>query len=121
MIITLPKDIIEIKMRSYRIGIKAFRFRQQLNKLTVPQDIRKTFEGSGVDMFVSPSEKCLYLTFVNKQKAQFKVNPANGQISCKDLFVWIRNAQVPVFDNYLYDDYQVDTKNKIVKLNLVRK
>lgn len=120
MIITLPKDIEEIKI-SRKVGVKAFRLSRSNGRLTVPREIIGIFKNLGVDMFVSKSEKSLYLTFVPKNQSQFKISQANGQISCRKLFEWLSYAEVPVFDDYLYGEYQIDTKNKIVKLNLVRK
>lgn len=121
MIITLPKDVVEIKRTFKKSGIKAFRFAKDFNRLTCPREIITLFSNLGADMFVSKIEKTLYLSFGPKEKTQFKINPRNGQMACKDLFTWISYAEVPVFDDYMYDDYQIDTKNKIVKVKLVRK
>lgn len=92
-----------------------------MNRLIVPKEVRETFPDQGIDMFVSKSEKSLYLTFAPRTKTQFGMNYRNGYVGCKALFEWFTNTEVPVFDDYHYENYQIDKKNKIVKVKLVRK
>ena len=120
MIITLPKDIIKITRASKKDRIKAFRFNASRNRAIVPHDVVDMFKGLGIDMFVSPKERCLYLSFGSSGQTQFSVNPKNGYVGCKKLFEWARNAEAPMFEDYLYEDYQIDRKNKIVRVNLER-
>lgn len=120
MIITLPKDIIAITPSRSKKKINAFRFNSQHHRATLPNDVVESFSKLGVDMFVSPKEKCLYLTFGKREKCQFHFHPRTGYLSCKKLFEWAVNAESPIFDNYLYTDYEIDKRNKIVKLKLER-
>ena len=120
MIITLPKDVIEITRGRSKDAMKAFRFSYNINRMVIPQEIRDFFPNCGLDLFVSPKEKSLYISFGSKEKTQFSVNRRNGYVGCKKLFEWAANAETPIFEDYHYDDYQIDRKNKIVKLNLER-
>lgn len=121
MIITLPKDVIEIKRGKAKDAMRAFRFVPLLNRMIIPQEVRDLFPRLGVDLFVSPKEKNLYITFGAKDETQFAFNKRNGYVGCKKLFEWLANAETPIFDDYQYEDYQVDRRNKIVKLSLERK
>lgn len=89
--------------------------------MIVPQEVRNSFPDCGLDLFISPKEKTLYIAFVPKEKAQFQVNGRNGYVGCKKVFEWAANAETPIFDNYEYSNYQIDKKNNIVKLELKRK
>lgn len=121
MIITLPKDVIQLKTLRAKAPLKSFRFFRELHRMVIPRDVREVFYGLGLDMFVSKSEKSLYISFGPQKKTQFSVNPRNGYVSCKALFEWIANTEMPVFDNYEYKDYQVDKENRMVKIKLERK
>ena len=121
MIIALPKDIIKVPTGKGKGNLQAFRFNSKINRAVVPHEIINCFPNMGVDMFISPGEKCLYLSFGKKEKTQFGVNPRNGYVGCKNLFQWAKNAETPIFDDYHYDNYQIDKKNKIVRVKLERK
>lgn len=121
MIIALPKDIVQIHTGKSKSGVKAFRFKPDLFRMIIPSEIVAMFPGLGIDLFVSPGEKCLYLSFNTKNLTQFQVNSRNGYVGCKKLFEWAVNAETPIFDNYRYDNYQIDRKNRIVKVKLERK
>lgn len=121
MQLSLPKDAIRLLQSRSRSAAKCFRFKTERWRVTIPYDIVRTFPDMGVDMFVSPKEQCLYLSFGKKDDTQFRVNQKNGYTNCKKLYEWAANAEVPIHDDYVYDDYIVDKKNKLVRLNLKRK
>ena len=121
MIITLPKDVMKLETSRAKPALKSFRFCRQHHRLIVPKEIREMFTGLGLDMYVSKAEKSLYILFGDKKKTQFGMNEQNGYIGCKALFDWFSNTEVPVFDNYQYENYQIDKKNKRVRVKLVRK
>lgn len=120
MELKLPKDAIYLS--HYRgMTLKAFRFNSDVRRAVLPKELIETFPNMGVDMFVSPGEKCLYLTFGPKEKTQFRINKKSGYVVCKKLFEWSANANVPIHNDYRYTNYAVDKKNKIVKLDLTRR
>lgn len=121
MRITLPKDVIRMTPKRLPKGAASFRFYRDHSRMVVPMEIRDTFPGMGVDMFVSKSENSLYLTFGPKEKTQFSINKRNGYVGCKCLFDWFSNAGVTVMDKEEYEKYDIDKKEKIVRLKLVRK
>lgn len=121
MIITLPKDIIQVRRMHSKKKINAFIFSSKNRRIFVPWEVRDAFPNLGCDMFVSPKEKSLYLTFGKREETQFRVNQRNGYVGCVQLFEWFRNANVAVFEDYQYSDYQIDKKNKIVKVKIERK
>lgn len=120
MFLKLPKDAMKLCHSRAKEPKKSFRFNSQHKRASVPTEILNTFTGLGCDMFVSPGEKCLYMTFGKREDTLFGLNNKNGYICCKKLFEWAANAEVPIFDNYEYKDYVIDRKNKIVKLKLER-
>lgn len=121
MIIALPKDLIKIE-KTRKSHKKRFSFNRKTNRMTIPREILDIFSSKvyGVDIWVSKKEKCAYLKFVKKEDAYFSFNNANGYVVSKDLFNWFQNQEIPIFDDYDYIDYQIDKKNKIVKVNLER-
>lgn len=119
--IKLPKDLIQVHRQRGSRPNTYFKISKSKKRVTVPKHIIEMFPKLGVDMYVSPEEKCLYLLFVPRDKSQFVINVHNGLIGCTDLFKWLNNVNLPVFEDYQYSEYEIDTKNKIVKLNLVRK
>lgn len=120
MIITLPKDLLKITCGKCKNAMKAFRFNSSLNRMIIPQEVRESFPNLGVDLFVSPKEKSLYIAFEKRDKTQFQVNQRNGYVGCKKLFEWAVNAETPIFDDYLYTDYQIDKRSKLIKVKLER-
>lgn len=120
MKITLPKDVVKMAPQRSPKKIDAFRFSRQAKRMIVPIEVREIFPGMGVDMYVSKSENSLYMTFGPKGKTQFLVSSKNGYVGCACLFTWFTNAGVSVLDRELYPIYDIDRKNKIVKLKLVR-
>ena len=75
----------------------------------------------GIDIWVSKKEQSAFLKFVPKEKAYYSYNNANGYIACSDLFRWLQQQDIAIHDDYDYQDYQVDQKNKVVQVKLVRK
>lgn len=122
MIITLPKDLVQIE-KTHKSYKKRFGFNRENNRMIMPRDLINLFDSTtyGVDIWVSRKEKSVYLKFVPKDKAYFSFSNSNGYVGCADLFRWLSDQEVPVFDDYEYTDYQIDKKNKIVKVNLERK
>lgn len=122
MIITLPDDLLRIE-KTRKSRIKAFRFIEKGMRMVIPGELVEMFssEKYGIDVWVSPKEKSAYFKFVPKEQAYFRFNKKNGYVGCAAFFQWAKNFELPLFDDYLYDDYQLDKKNKIVKVNLVRK
>lgn len=120
MKIILPKDVVKMAPKERLKKINAFRFSRQAKRMIVPIEIREIFPDMGVDMYVSKSENSLYMTFGPKGKTQFSVSSKNGYVGCACLFSWFINAGVSVLDRELYPVYDIDRKNKIVKLKLVR-
>lgn len=121
MKIILPKDIVKLGACKAKTALKSFRLSKEHYRLIVPKEVRELFPDLGLDMFVSKSERSVYISFGLKQQTQFGMNYRNGYVGCKALFEWLNNAELPVFDNYQYDDYQIDKKKKIVKIKLERK
>lgn len=121
MRIYIPKDAVEIAACKCKKGEQAFRFSRDSSRVLLPREIVTCFPDMGVDMFVSPTEKCLYLTFVDKKRAMFCVNQHSAYISSKSLFEWATNADVAIHEDYKYRDYVIDKTSKIVKVSLVRK
>lgn len=120
MIITLPKDLLKLEASRAKASLKSFRFSRENYRLIAPKEVRELFPSLGVDMYVSRKEKSLYILFGDKKKTQFSMNPQNGYVGCKALFDWFSNTEVPVFDNYQYENYQIDKKNKRVRVQLER-
>lgn len=120
MFLKLPSDAVQLCHYRAKEPKKSFRFSSEHNRMSVPADIVCTFKGYGCDMFVSPSDKCLYLSFGPREKTMFSLNNKNGYVSCKQLFEWAVNAETPIHDKYEYKEYIIDKKNKIVKLKLER-
>lgn len=121
MRIYIPKDAVALAASRCRKGVQAFRFSRANNRLLLPREVLNCFPDMGVDMFVSPTEKCLYLTFVDKKRAMFYVNQHSAYVSCKSLFEWATNADVAIHEDYKYRDYVIDKTGKIVKVSLERK
>ena len=122
MIITLPNDLVRIE-KTRKSRTKCFRFVEKSIRMVVPRELVEMFSGEkhGIDVWISPKEKSAYVKFVPKEKAYFRFNKRNGYVGCAAFFQWAHNLEIPLFDDYLYNDYQIDEKNKIVKVNLVRK
>lgn len=122
MIITLPKDLVQIEKKK-REHKKRFSFSKDVNRMILPREVMDLFPADklGIDLWVSNKEKSAFLKFVPKEKAYFSYNNTNGYVSCSDLFKWLANQEIAVFSDYDYTDYQIDKKNKVVKVNLVRK
>lgn len=122
MIITLPKDLIQIH-KTRKQAKDCFSFKESYNRVTIPQKVYDMFSGKnyGVDIWVSKKEKAIFLKFVPKEKAYFAFNNSNRYLGCADLFKWLHIQEIPTFDDYDYTDYQIDEKNKIVQVNLERK
>ncbi len=119
--IKLPTDIIQIKKMRGGKAVDYFQISKQKKRITIPRKFINTFKERGLDMYISPEQKSLYLLFVDRKKSQFVINEHNGLVGCSDLFNWLNNTNIPVFEDYEYSEYEVDEKNKIVKLKLVRK
>jgi len=121
MRIYIPKDAVALTTYKCRKGVQAFRFKRSNNRVSLPREIINCFPDMGADMFVSPTDKCLYITFVDKKRAMFYVNRRSAYISSKSLFEWATNANVSIHEDYQYRDYVVDKTSKTVKVSLVRK
>ena len=122
MIITLPEDLVKIE-KTRKPRIKCFRFVENAKRMVIPGELMEVFssEEYGIDVWLSPKEKAAYFKFVPKEKAFFRFNKKNGYVGCASFFQWAHNLEIPLFDDYMYEDYQIDKKNKIVKVNLERK
>lgn len=120
MKLSIPETAIKLKHSRASSHAKAFRFRSDKWRVTVPHEIIDTFPNMGLDVFIDPKEKSMYLSFGPIEKCQFRVNQKNGYVGCKQLYEWAANAEVPIHDGYLYCDYAVDKKSKIVRVSLRR-
>lgn len=120
MRLAIPDTAIQLKQSRATRHLKAFRFRTDRWRVTVPHDVIEAFPNMGLDAFVDPKEKALYLSFGTPEKTTFKVNQKNGYVSCKQLYEWASNAEVALYDDYGYVDYVIDKKSKLVRLSLRR-
>lgn len=122
MIIELPADLVKIE-KVRRAHKRRFAFNKKCNRMILPRELVELFprEKYGIDIWVSQKEQSAFLRFVPKEKAYYSYNNANGYIGCADLFRWLQQQDIPIHDDYDYEDYQVDTKNKVVQVKLVRK
>lgn len=116
--IKLPNTAIAIKKMTGAKAYTYFRINPLHKKLIIPRHLVQQFRGLGIDMYISPEECSLYITFVPRERCQFSVSNSNCIVCCGDLFKWLHNCDITVFSDYAYDDYEVDIKNKIIKLNL---
>lgn len=122
MIITLPEDLIQIQ-KTKKPYKERFSFAPLYNRMSIPRELIQLFPSKnyGLDIWVSKKEKAAFIKFVPREKAYFSYRNVNGYVGCSDLFKWFSNQEIAVFANYDYTDYQIDKKNKVVKVSLVRK